>query len=206
MCPEGYFGDHCMTPCECKNDNSVCHAVEGCICRHGYTGENCDVTLYASSTQRHNNGGGYGSIVAGVMLAVIFVAVIVALMFYYRRRVANLKTEIAHVQYIADAQSLSPGKHLLTALLTAFGKQKHLHHRSSRSLVLDRNHFDNPVYSYQGGGRREDDIGLLNNTNHIRNNLVKQNNATLEKKRLGVPCSSGDDDSCKGKCSLPLSF
>lgn len=98
-----------MTPCECKNDNFVCHAVEGCVCRHGYTGENCDVTLYASSTQRHGDGAGYGSVVAGVMVAVIFVAIIVALMFYYRRRVANLKTEIAHVQYIADAQSLSPG-------------------------------------------------------------------------------------------------
>lgn len=69
----------------------------------------------------------------------------------------------------------------------------------SNFFILDRNHFDNPVYSYQGGGRREDDIGLLNNTNHIRNNLVKQNNATLERKRMGVPSSSGDDDSCKGE-------
>lgn len=69
-------------------------------------------------------------------------------------------------------------------------------------VILDRNHFDNPVYSYQGGGRREDDIGLLNNTNHIRNNLVKQNNATLERKRMAVPSSSGDDDSCKGAYGL----
>lgn len=47
------------------------------------------------------------------------VGVIVAVLCYYRRRVANLKTEIAHVQYIADPQSLP-----------------------------DRHHFDNPVYAF----------------------------------------------------------
>lgn len=38
VCPEGYYGDHCMEPCECKNDFFTCHPSEGCICRHGYTG------------------------------------------------------------------------------------------------------------------------------------------------------------------------
>lgn len=96
-----------MTPCECKNDNFVCHPAEGCICRHGFTGDNCDTTLYALQTQ--HEGSNYGSVVAGVMVALILVGIIVALLFYYRRRVANLKTQIVHVQYIADAQSLSPG-------------------------------------------------------------------------------------------------
>jgi hypothetical protein len=50
----------------------------------------------------------YGSVVAGVVVALILVAIIVALVFYYKRRVANLKTEIAHVQYIADPQ-VAPG-------------------------------------------------------------------------------------------------
>lgn len=45
---------------------------------------------------------------AGVVVALILVAIIVALLFYYRRRVANLKTEIAHVQYIADPEA-APG-------------------------------------------------------------------------------------------------
>lgn len=109
VCPEGYYGDHCMTPCECKNDNFVCHPAEGCICRHGYTGENCNSTLYASTVQEREEGG-YGSMVAGIFVALILVAIIVALLFYYRRRVANLKTEIAHVQYIADPHAFSPGK------------------------------------------------------------------------------------------------
>lgn len=99
-----------MTPCECKNDNFVCHPVEGCICRHGFYGDNCDTNLRASSTQEQESS--YGSIVAGVMVALMLVSVIVALWFYYRRRVQNLKTQIIHVQYIADAQSLSPGMYL----------------------------------------------------------------------------------------------
>lgn len=165
ICPEGYFGDHCMIPCECPNENFVCHAIEGCVCRHGYTGDSCDRSiLYEPSTQQEETG--YASVVAGIMVALMLVGVIVALLFYYRRRVANLKTQIVHVQYIADAQSLSP----------------------------DRNHFDNPVYSYQTGPRKDDDIGLLNNTHHIRNNLVKQNNTNLERQRSGTAGSSTEDD------------
>jgi hypothetical protein len=44
VCPEGYYGDHCMMPCECPNENFLCHAKDGCVCRQGYTGT-CDVTL-----------------------------------------------------------------------------------------------------------------------------------------------------------------
>lgn len=50
------------------------------------------------------------------------------------------------------------------------------------------------MYSYQGGPKKDDDIGLLNNTNHIRNNLVKQNNTNLERQRLALPGCSSDDD------------
>lgn len=68
--------------------------------------------------------------------------------------------------------------------------------------ITDRNHFDNPVYSYQGSGKRDDDC-LLNNTTLIKNNLHKQTNTNLEKQRLGIAagcCSTDDDDlSSKGK-------
>nr|CAD7433347.1 unnamed protein product [Timema monikensis] len=104
ICPEGYYGDHCMAPCECPNDNFVCHPADGCICRHGFTGEKCELQLSAKNVlekeEKH-----YGSVAAGLVVALILVAIIVGLLFYYRRRVANLKTEIAHVQYIADPQS-----------------------------------------------------------------------------------------------------
>ena len=58
----------------------------------------------------------YGFVAAGVVVALILVAIIVALLFYYRKRVANLKTEIAHVQYIADPQ-IPPGKKIYLIIL-----------------------------------------------------------------------------------------
>jgi hypothetical protein len=38
VCPEGYYGDHCMEACECINDFFICHPSEGCICKHGHGG------------------------------------------------------------------------------------------------------------------------------------------------------------------------
>lgn len=38
VCPEGYYGDHCMEPCDCKNDNFLCQPADGCKCKHGYGG------------------------------------------------------------------------------------------------------------------------------------------------------------------------
>lgn len=162
-----------MTPCECKNDFFLCHPAEGCICRHGYTGDNCDQQLYARTVQTEEDKGSGGSMAAGIVVALILVAVIVAVWFYYRRRVASLKTEIAQVHYIADPQGIN-----------------------------DRNHFDNPVYSYPPIKKDDESNGLLNNLHHIKNNLgIKQNNTNLERQKLGMAaCShSDDDDSCKGK-------
>jgi hypothetical protein len=114
---------------------------------------------------------------AGVVVALILVAVIVALLFYYRRRVANLKTEIAHVQYIADPEA-----------------------------APDRHHFDNPVYSYQTPTTKGDDGTnlLLSNVQKIRNDLgASKNNTNMERQKLGVSCSEDDDDlSMKGACGL----
>jgi hypothetical protein len=72
-----------------------------------FPGENCDTLQYSKNVQEKDSEN-YGSMAAGVVVALILVAIIVALLFYYRRRVANLKTEIAHVQYIADPQA-APG-------------------------------------------------------------------------------------------------
>jgi hypothetical protein len=83
-----------------------------------FPGENCDTLQYSKNVQE-KEAQNYGSMAAGVVVALILVAVIVALLFYYRRRVANLKTEIAHVQYIADPQA-APGnaEHILLKLVT----------------------------------------------------------------------------------------
>lgn len=156
-----------MTPCQCSNDNFICHPAEGCICRHGFTGENCDESNILSRIATQNeHTTSYGVIVAVVLIIVMCVTIIVLLWLYYKRRVSNLKTEIAHVQYIADPHGFAP----------------------------DRNHFDNPVYSYQGGAKKDNEQ-LLNNTNQIRNNLHKPSNTNLERAaKIGIPCCSTDED------------
>lgn len=169
VCPEGYYGDHCMEPCECKNDNFVCHSAKGCICRHGYTGPNCEDEIFSRNIQEKAEGG-YGSVIAGVFAAIIVIAITLAAWMYHRRRVANLKMEIAQVQYIAEP--VTPP---------------------------DRNHFDNPVYSYQGSMRSDDGTTTLLNNGLIRNNLGMKNiNSTKAKLSL----DDDDDESCKGAYGL----
>lgn len=99
-----------MKPCECKNDNFFCHPAEGCVCKHGYAGQNCEESNILSRVHEPiNHGSDYGVVVAVIMVSIVFLTIVLLLIFYYRRRVANLKTEIAHVQYIADPLGFSPG-------------------------------------------------------------------------------------------------
>lgn len=160
-----------MEPCECPNENFICHAVKGCICRHSFTGSNCDVHL---SQHGEPPPGSNGPLAAGIVISLILMAIIVALLFYFRRRVANLKTEIAHVQYIADPKS-----------------------------APDRHHFDNPVYSYQTPKSAEDGATLLlNNAHQIKNQfVVPKNKSNLEKQKFGY---SDEDvsGSCTGAFGL----
>lgn len=187
VCPEGYYGDHCMTPCECKNDNFICHPVDGCICKHGFTGEFCEESNILQRKAVERQEASYGVIAAVVMVSIIFVAIVVLLIVYYRRRVSNLKTEIAHVQYIADPSAFPPGKLQHCFICNEF------------VMFVFLDHVDNPVYLYQNGGKRDNEQ-LLNNATKIVNNLHKPTNANLDRARLGMACCSTDDeDFSKGK-------
>jgi len=165
-----------MEPCECPNDNFLCHPADGCVCKQGYGGKNCDSNFLRLQKQEDNVGSNAGIIVAVIMVTVIFVTIVVLLMFYYKRRVSNLKTEIAHVQYIANPSGFSP----------------------------DQNHFDNPVYTYQGTIKRDNEL-LLNNA-RIVNNFEKASNSNMEKARLGIACCSTDDEEYATKGRLHFSF
>lgn len=65
-------------------------------------------------------------------------------------------------------------------------------------FILDRNQFDNPVYSYQGNSRNDDGTDTLLNNVHIRN-VLSRKNINSERAKLGFGCCTDDDeDSCKG--------
>lgn len=73
-----------------------------------FSGENCDEQLFSRNIQEKEEGG-YGHIVAVVFAAIIVIGISLAGWMYHRRRVADLKNEIAQVQYIAEPVP-PPGK------------------------------------------------------------------------------------------------
>lgn len=109
VCPEGYYGDHCMEPCQCPNENFVCHSVTGCICKHEWSGPNCTERNILGQVFKQEPTQNSASIVAGVLVSLLVLVTIVGILLYYRRRISNLKTEIAHVHYIAETQHTSNG-------------------------------------------------------------------------------------------------
>lgn len=165
----GFFGKHCMDFCSCPSPQFVCHAAHGCVCRVGFSGTDC-LTPKGQFQELHNGkidchfivnvpylssirfcffffstGQSSAGIAWGIIVALGLVAVIIFISLYFRRRVRNLKTEIAHVQYIADPPSQP-----------------------------DRHHFDNPVYAFQPStSGNSDSSTLLNNlrTSHKPSNL-----------------------------------
>ncbi|CAH2071184.1 unnamed protein product, partial [Iphiclides podalirius] len=170
FCPEGYFGDHCMEPCNCpSNGNWVCDPVKGCVCHRGYIGEHCDINASdAIHIDQAAGSSNAGLTTVMVIMALLCAAAAVLVLLYYRKRVRNLKREIAHVHYTADPNQQP-----------------------------EQQHFDNPVYSFQGSTRGDDSATLLNNATQIFNNLgsgSKLNNATLEKLRMTATSSNDSYD------------
>lgn len=141
----------------------MCDPLKGCICHRGFIGPNCDVLAKDAIVTAQEDTSSSGLTVLVVIMALLSATTALLVFLYYRKRVRNLKREIAHVHYTADPSSQP-----------------------------DQQHFDNPVYSYQSGGSRDDAATLLNNATHIHNNLGagKLTNTDIEK-RLRA-CASTD--------------
>lgn len=108
VCPEGFYGQHCMEFCSCLSTQYVCHVAYGCICRQGFMGTDCMTP--SRSIQEQDEESNKAGIAWGVVVAMILIGVIIAVLLYYRRKVRHLKTEIADVEYHANPQ-LQPDRH-----------------------------------------------------------------------------------------------
>jgi len=115
-----------------------------------------------------NSSSNHGGLIGGLIIAILLIVMVIGALMYYRRRINHLKSELAHVQYIADPSS-----------------------------APDRHHFDNPVYSFGNGGAANGGaVGGLNNASaiRIRNDLGgKCSINNLEKAKLGLASADNDD-------------
>lgn len=121
VCPEGYFGDHCLDPCECDNDNFICDPAKGCVCRAGFAGKDC---LPPSAATVHGNEAanedGLGSAGAGMLVALLLVLLLlIAAVFYYRRQYKP-KLDVPPVHYRVEKNPEGKLEFKLPELLILF--------------------------------------------------------------------------------------
>jgi len=102
VCPEGYFGDHCLNPCECDSENFICDPAKGCVCRVGYFGRDCGAPSAENVQGNEENSGGLGSAGAAVLLALLLVLLVVSAGLFYRHKKLRRKGEVAAVHYTVE--------------------------------------------------------------------------------------------------------
>ena len=75
-------------------------------------GKSCDIAIYSPVSDKSHlgeaSGGNHGGLIGGLIIAILLIVVVIGALMYYRRRITHLKSELAHVQYIADPSS-APG-------------------------------------------------------------------------------------------------
>lgn len=77
-------------------------------------GNECDIAIYSPISDKSSQLGepivpvNYGGLIAGLIVSILLIVVVIGALVYYRRRISHLKSELAHVQYIADPSS-APG-------------------------------------------------------------------------------------------------
>lgn len=104
-------------PSQCLNDNFICHPASGCVCREGFRGDQCDIAIYSPVSDKSQLGEpivpvNHGGLIGGLIVSILLIVIVIGALVYYRRRISHLKSELAHVQYIADPSS-APGTSFL---------------------------------------------------------------------------------------------
>jgi hypothetical protein len=103
------------------NDNFICHPASGCVCREGFRGDQCDIAIYSPVSDKSQLGEpivpvNHGGLIGGLIVSILLIVIVIGALVYYRRRISHLKSELAHVQYIADPSS-APGTSFLFIFL-----------------------------------------------------------------------------------------
>lgn len=52
ICPPGFYGENCTNECDCKQNNSICNPVYGCVCMEGYEGKKCEIVVNPESSSQ----------------------------------------------------------------------------------------------------------------------------------------------------------
>lgn len=76
-------------------------------------GDQCDIAIYSPVSDKSQIGEpivpvNHGGLIAGLIVSILLIVIVIGALVYYRRRISHLKSELAHVQYIADPSS-APG-------------------------------------------------------------------------------------------------
>jgi hypothetical protein len=106
------------------NDNFICHPASGCVCREGFRGDQCDIAIYSPVSDKSQLGEpivpvNHGGLIGGLIVSILLIVIVIGALVYYRRRISHLKSELAHVQYIADPSS-APGTSSFLCLFLFF--------------------------------------------------------------------------------------
>lgn len=91
------------------------------MCREGFRGDQCDIAIYSPVSDKSQLGEpivpvNHGGLIGGLIVSILLIVIVIGALFYYRRRISHLKSELAHVQYIADPSS-APGMSISVILL-----------------------------------------------------------------------------------------
>lgn len=113
MCSKGNYGNDCLEVCACKSDKFVCNATLGCMCRDGFTGDDCNtpkiVALENFMTEIAEK-----CLIWTATVLLILVGILLFILMYYRRQNRNFSTTLAKVEYHARPQMFeNPGYSIL---------------------------------------------------------------------------------------------
>ncbi|CAG0906363.1 unnamed protein product, partial [Darwinula stevensoni] len=88
-CPEGFFGEQCKNVCECSEGKFQCHHIDGCTCKLGFQGDNCELPLdlpIPHSTQQSEGRLIIQGLIGGTVLTILFILGLAGFLAYLRRR------------------------------------------------------------------------------------------------------------------------